>query len=185
MSVRSVARTEDIPSRPLVDQFLYACLRADRADARRLLDDDPGLLAQLDENDRTTLIRAAETGNNGAVALMLDLGSPLETRGENGATALHTAAYSGGPDTVRLLLDRAADIAARDTTWDSTPLDWAIVGSGEQPTTNPHADWVETVRDFRQRDGQFPTLFELKDYGAGVSNLARVRQVIERMEAIS
>jgi len=46
-------------------------------------------------------------------------------------------------------------------------------------------DWVETVRDFRQRDGQFPTLFELKDYGAGVSNLARVRQVIERMEAIS
>src|SRR5207248_1531536 len=30
-----------------VDQFLYACLRADRAEARRLLDADPGLLAQL------------------------------------------------------------------------------------------------------------------------------------------
>ena len=64
-------------------------------------------------------------------------------------------------------------------------FDSAIVGSGKHPATNPHADWVETVRDFRQRDGQFPTLFELKDYGAGVSNLARVRQVIERMEAIS
>ena len=134
-----------------VDQFLYACLRADRAEARRLIDADPGLLAQLDENDRTTLIRAAETGNNDAVALMLELGFPLETRGENGATALHTAAYSGGADTVRLLLDRAADIEARDTTWDSTPLDWAIVGSGEHPATNPHADWVETVRTLLER----------------------------------
>src|SRR5439155_4178167 len=82
---------------------------------------------------------------------MLDLGFPLATRGKNGATALHTAAYSGAADTVRLLLDRAAGIEARDTAWECTPLDWAIVGSGEKPATNPHADWVETVRILVQR----------------------------------
>src|SRR5579884_1266446 len=82
---------------------------------------------------------------------MLELGFPLETRGENGATALHTAAYNGGADTVGLLLERGANIEARDTTWDSTPLEWAIVGSGERPASNPHANWVETVRTLLER----------------------------------
>jgi hypothetical protein len=48
--------------------------------------------------------------------------------------------------TARLLLDRGADIEARDTTWDSTPLAWAIVGSGERPRSNPRPDWTATVR---------------------------------------
>ena len=42
--------------------------------------------------------------------------------------------------------DRGADIEARDTHWDSPPLDWAVVGSGERPVTNPRPDWVATVR---------------------------------------
>jgi ankyrin repeat protein len=54
---------------------------------------------------------------------MLDLGFPVGTRGgDDGGTALHTAAYAGSADVARLLLDRGADIEARDTTWDSTPL---------------------------------------------------------------
>jgi ankyrin repeat protein len=77
---------------------------------------------------------------------MLELGIPLETRGDNGATALHAAAYSGSADTVQLLLRRGADIEARDTTWNSTPLDWAAVGSGERPTNAPEPDWPKTVR---------------------------------------
>ena len=77
---------------------------------------------------------------------MLDLGFPLDTRGDNGATPLHAAAYNGSAETVRLLLDRGADIEAHDTNWNSTPLDWAAVGSGEQPRNNPAADWLETVR---------------------------------------
>lgn len=56
--------------------------------------------------------------------------------------ARHAAAYSGSTDTVRLLLDKGADIEARDTMWNSTPLGWAIVGSGQQRCGN----WVETVR---------------------------------------
>lgn len=45
-------------------------------------------------------------------------------------------------------------------------------------------DWVETVRAFRAVDGQFPILFELRNYGAETSSLAHVREVIEKMEAI-
>ncbi len=77
---------------------------------------------------------------------MLDLGFPLDTRGGDGATALHAAAYNGSAETVRLLLHRGADVAARDTSWDSTPLDWAAVGSGERPRGNRAADWLATVR---------------------------------------
>jgi ankyrin repeat protein len=128
------------------DRFLSACLRADRTSAERQLSDAPGLLATLSDDERAAIVRAAERGNTEAVALMLDLGFPLETRGNEGATPLHAAAHSGSADVVRLLLERGADIEARDTTWNSPPLDWAAVGSGEQPGNDPAADWVETVR---------------------------------------
>ena len=46
-------------------------------------------------------------------------------------------------------------------------------------------DWTETVRGFRSVDGQFPILFEVRNYGSGVPDLTGVRDVIERMKAIS
>jgi ankyrin repeat protein len=128
------------------DQFLSACRRADRAQADQRLNDDPGLLERLTDEERAAIFRAAEHGDTAAVALMLDLGFPLETRGDDGGTPLHAAAYTGGTQTVRLLLDRGADIEAHDTTWNDTPLGWAAVGSGEQPRTNKEANWVETVQ---------------------------------------
>jgi len=45
-------------------------------------------------------------------------------------------------------------------------------------------DWTQTIRDFRAVDGQFPTLFELRDYGSDSSGLARLREVMDKMEAI-
>jgi ankyrin repeat protein len=129
------------------DEFLSACLHADRPSAQRQLADDPGLIPRLTDDERAALVRAAEHGNTAAVALMLDLGFRLETRGGDwSSTALHVAAYSGSAPTVRLLLDRGADIEAHDTNWNSTPLEWAAVGSGEKPQNDSAADWVETVR---------------------------------------
>ena len=128
------------------DRFLAACLRGDRSSAERQLADEPELLARLTDDERAAIVRAAEQGNTAAVALMLSVGLPLETRGENGGTALHAAAYSGSADVVQLLLAQGADIEARDTAWNSTPLVWAAVGSGERPATDPAADWLGTAR---------------------------------------
>jgi ankyrin repeat protein len=78
---------------------------------------------------------------------MLDLGFPVDARGgDDGGTALHAAAYSGSAPAVRLLLDRSAAIEARDTSWNSTPIEWAAVGSGEQPAGNPDPDWTAVVQ---------------------------------------
>jgi Ankyrin repeats (many copies) len=78
---------------------------------------------------------------------MLDLGFPVGAHdGDDGATALHAAAYHGSADVVRLLLARGADLEARDATWDSPPLDWALVGSGERPGGNPSPDWIAVVQ---------------------------------------
>ena len=130
------------------DLFLATCQRADRDAVTEQLARDPGLPARLDEAQQAAaLIRAAETGHPAALALMLDLGFPVDARdGDDGGTALHHAAYAGSADAVRLLLARGANLEARDATWDSPPLDWAAVGSGERPRTNPRPDWIATVR---------------------------------------
>src|SRR5581483_680260 len=128
------------------DRFLSACRRADRPEAEQMLNAEPGLLERLSDEERAAIFRAAEHGDTAAVGLMLDLGFPLETRGDDGGTALHAAAYNGSAETVRLLLARGADVEARDTTWNDTPLGWAVVGSGERPRTNNAADWIETTR---------------------------------------
>jgi hypothetical protein len=129
------------------DAFLFACRTADDAQARRLQAGDPTIVDRLTGADRGATVQAAERGDTAAVALMLDLGFPLETRrGDDGATALHAAAFSGALDTVRLLLQRGADLEARDTNWASTPIEWAVVGSGERPTTATEPDWDGVVR---------------------------------------
>jgi ankyrin repeat protein len=122
------------------DRLVVACLRGDRAEALRL----SGEAGELTRDEHAALARAAGEGNVDAVTLMLELGFPLGTRGgDEGATALHAAAYAGKVDVVRLLVDRGADLEARDESWNSTPLEWAAVGSGER---RPGGDWVETAR---------------------------------------
>jgi ankyrin repeat protein len=129
-----------------VDLLLAACLRADRPAAERQLSRGRVRLDELTDADRATICRAAELGRTAAVHLMLDLGFPVEARGDDGGTPLHAAAYSGSAGTVRVLLDRGADMEARDNRWDSPPLVWAMVGSGERPKDNADADWVATVQ---------------------------------------
>lgn len=45
-------------------------------------------------------------------------------------------------------------------------------------------DWVQTIRDFRAVDEQLPILFELQNYGPEVSSLARLGEVMNRLENI-
>jgi ankyrin repeat protein len=127
-------------------RFVGACMRGDRAAATGLTTADPGLTGRLDQAELASLVHAAEAGNESAVSLMLDLGFPIDVRRDDGATALHAAAYAGSAAVVRLLLDRGADPEAPDGHWESPPLEWAVIGSGEQPKTRPNPDWITTVR---------------------------------------
>jgi hypothetical protein len=132
-----------------VDRLLETILTGDGDAARGMASADPGLVQRLEPSDREALVSAAEHGDLAAVDLMLGLGFPIEARREStdddGATALHAAAYAGAADVVALLLDRGADLGARDTRWQSQPLEWALVGSGEAPDSAPAPDWVATV----------------------------------------
>jgi hypothetical protein len=129
-----------------IDRLLYACRHGDRASAQRALAEHPALLDELSDVEAAAIITAAESSDVSAVRLMLDLGFPVGVRGgDQGETALHAAAYAGSADTVRVLLDCGGNIEARDSRWNSRPLDWALVGSGEQPDTAPAPDWLQTV----------------------------------------
>ena len=45
-------------------------------------------------------------------------------------------------------------------------------------------DWTEAVRDLRRGEGQFPVLFEVRDYGPETTSLSRLAEVMDRMESI-
>jgi ankyrin repeat protein len=132
-----------------VEQLLEAIITADKHAAHSVASTHPGLVDRLEPGDREALVAAAEHGNLASVALMLELGFPIDTRREadddDGATPLHAASWAGSADTVALLLKHGADLNARDTRWHSRPLEWALVGSGESPNSAPAPDWVATV----------------------------------------
>ena len=46
-------------------------------------------------------------------------------------------------------------------------------------------NWTEAVRDLRRGDGQFPVLFEVRDYGPEKSSLSRLAEVKNRLEGLS
>jgi len=129
-----------------VDRFLFACRDNDHARMQQLLRDTPDLAGRLDEKDHAALVEAAADGRTESVRLMLDAGFPIQARGEDGGTALHHAAFAGSASTVRLLIERGADLESHDTSFDSTPVDWAVVGSGFHPEQAPNPDWTATVR---------------------------------------
>ena len=123
-----------------VDRFVGACTRADRSTAERLLDERPDLRDRLTDYDRAAVVEAAGSAPAAAVALMLGLGFTPDARNGFGEQPLHTASYAGNAETVRLLLDAGADVDARDDNFDSTPLAYATVGSGERRRTAGQLD---------------------------------------------
>ncbi|MGZ4304766.1 MAG: ankyrin repeat domain-containing protein [Solirubrobacteraceae bacterium] len=129
-----------------LDHIRYACLRGDRTRALELLNQHPTLRSEVADADGSALILAAETGDAKALELLLEVGFPVGAKGEpNGGTPLHVAAWAGSTAAVNQLLAAGAPIDAHDSTWDSPPLVWALVGSGERRAPNPTPDWLQTV----------------------------------------
>jgi ankyrin repeat protein len=173
-----------------VERLLEAIVTGKGDAARRLIAAEPRLVERLEPFDRATLVEAAEHGNLAAVALMLELGFPIETRREgpddDGAAALHAASWAGSAETVSLLLDRGADLEARDSRWESRPLEWALVGSGEAPNSAPAPDWVATVALLLDAGASLEGIAlnpdEPKQPSAAVIELLRSRGLPDRTE---
>jgi ankyrin repeat protein len=127
-----------------IDQFLGACLNADRSAAERLLAEQPDLRDRLGVEDRALIVDAASSRPAATIALMLDLGFSTHDRNDFGEVPMHSAAYAGNAEVVRLLLERGAEVDVRDARFEATPLAFATVGSGEQP--GKPGDWIQTVR---------------------------------------
>ncbi len=171
--------------RTAVDRLLGACRQGDRETAMRLVAEHPGLPRELTDREAAAIVTAAEAGDVAAVALMLDLGIPIDARNEgHGATALHVAAHSGSLRTVRLLLARGADIEVRDRVFDGSPLAWAAVGSGQQPSSAPDPDWEGVVRTLLEAgastDGIVLEAGEVSQPSSEVASLLLARGVPRR-----
>ena len=138
-----------------VDRFIGACLRADRQSAEQLLAEHPDLADRPTADDRAAIVEAAGSAPAAVIELMLDLGFSPSARDGFGEQPLHRAAYAGNADVVRLLIDGGADIDGRDARFDSTPLAFATVGSGER--AGRPGNWIEVVRSLvdagASRDG--------------------------------
>jgi ankyrin repeat protein len=99
--------------------FIAAAMHGDAEEARRLAASSPALL-----RGHLALIIAAQRGLTDAVALLLDLGVPVDCApGAKGA--LHWAAQNDHPDVARLLIAAGAEIDKVENGYGGTPLGFA------------------------------------------------------------
>lgn len=129
------------PVSELVDQFLSACLRGDQEAVHAFLRQDPGLVDRLQPHEHELVVEASTFDDPTAMRVMLDVGFPVDARGELEGTPLHHASWWGRAPAVELLLERGAAVEAGS--WfgpDSTPLAWAAHGSLECPGRD--GDWL-------------------------------------------
>jgi ankyrin repeat protein len=117
--IRHGARRDDITGDDQ-DAFVAALVGLDRDRAAAIAERHPDYL-------RTShfLCAAAERNRADVVALLLDLGVPVNIQGAHRRTALHAAAASDARDTAKVLLERGADANIHETQYGGTPLGFA------------------------------------------------------------
>ncbi len=116
-----------------IERLIAACARHDAATVRSIAEREPLLVRKLLEAGGTLLAEFAGTGNTAGVALLLDLGVPVDAlyAGDGyfgipkSSTALHVAAWRAWHQTVTLLIERGAPLDARDGKG-HTPLALAV-----------------------------------------------------------
>jgi ankyrin repeat protein len=89
------------------------------------------LIRDRDEILAEALTYAARNDQLSAVALLLDVGAPVDGEPYYG-TALHWAAFFGKQNAVELLIQRGADVEKKDCRIGATPAGWATVFSSEE-----------------------------------------------------
>jgi hypothetical protein len=111
------------PALDETERFIDACLRLDRESARALSVARPDFL-----HSPAALFEAAKRDRPDALALLLDLGVPLEIQDRTGKRALHEAAAHGALRAAAFLVERGAEIDPRESTYGGAPIGWAAHG---------------------------------------------------------
>ena len=71
---------------------------------------------------------AAKRDRPDVLALAIALGFPLEVQDRTGKRALHEAAVNNALNAAHFLVERGAEIDARESSYDATPIGWASHG---------------------------------------------------------
>ena len=134
-------------SSPADVRLMVACWSADESGVKKLLSENPGLVAQLPEAVRRQVAHAARNNNLAAVRLMLAAGLPVDALGQHRATPLHWAAFHGNAEMTQEILRYHPPLEKTDADFDATPLGWAIHGSehGWHSATGNYAGTVEAL----------------------------------------
>ena len=107
-----------------------------------LLQANPGLVASLEPDETRAICDAAWNNNREGVALMLEVGFPVDARGDDNGTPLDRAAVRGYADIVEVLLAHNPSLEVTND-FDGTPLGGAVWGAGN--FRDPQGDYPKTV----------------------------------------
>ncbi len=104
-----------------------AAAEGNLARVKELLNDNPTLIGERDDNGKTPLHRAAYAGQIELMDWLVKAGADVNEQTASNSVALHGAAYYGQPEAVAFLIKNGADIDARNN-YDYTPLLSASAG---------------------------------------------------------
>jgi uncharacterized protein len=113
-------------------RFERACFALDREAAQALAAAHPEYLAMP-----KVLFKAAQQDRPDVLALLADLGMPLDVRDAKNTSALHHAAGGNARRAAAFLLERGVEIDPRETNWGGRPIGWASHGD--------HAEMIDLL----------------------------------------
>ncbi len=146
---------------PAALKLSVACQIGDEAEFRSLLTGNPGLAKTLSDDERSKIVAAAEGNNTRAVRMMLEAGWPVDVRA-GGTTALHFAAWHGNAEMIKEVLKYHPPLEIPDTSYNKTPLGWAVHGS-KNSWERHKGDYAVALELLLQAGAKAPKLTEELD----------------------
>jgi ankyrin repeat protein len=91
-------------------------------------------ISATNDQKQFALVLSALNGKAAAVKKAIIYGADINKPSElySHGTPLHHAVWSGSVDTVKVFVQASANLNARDTAFDGTPLGWAIYGKRKE-----------------------------------------------------